>query len=169
MSVSVSRPLPCGSPGTFQHLGSSLNKQKDADRFVPVLGHLKNAKDTQVARFLRVLSKVAWHEKLFIKNNSLRSKSRNFMLWLVIFVSGFVRCRCSTTVVVTGAPFICAKCMLTHISCHTLYLHFGLHFSWYLKFRDSDIEYDLNKMLLAFYIFSPRPSEVPNSDHCLYH
>lgn len=35
-------------PGTFQHRRSSLNKQKDADRFLPVLGHLKDAKHTQL-------------------------------------------------------------------------------------------------------------------------
>lgn len=96
--VRVSRPLPCESPGTFQPPGSSLNEQKDSDRFVPVLGHLKNTKHIQVRISLKC--SVNWHG---LRNYLLKinSKSKNFVLWIVIFVSGSIRYRCSTAVVVT--------------------------------------------------------------------
>lgn len=76
------QPLPCGFLGTFQYLGSSSNEQKDVDRFESVLESSEEHQGYSVACFL--LSEVAWHEKLFIKNNSLRSESRNFMLWKII-------------------------------------------------------------------------------------
>lgn len=76
------QPLPCGFLGTFQYLGSSSNEQKDVDKSESVLGSSEEHQRYSVACFL--LSEVAWHEKLFIKNNSLRSKSRNFMLWNVL-------------------------------------------------------------------------------------
>lgn len=76
------QPLPCGPLGTLQCLGSSPNEQKDADKFESVLGSSEEHQRYSVACFL--LSEAAWHEKWFIKNNSLRNTSRSFMLWNVI-------------------------------------------------------------------------------------
>lgn len=70
---------PCGSLGTSQYLGSFPNEQKGVDKFESVLGSSEEHQRYSVVCFL--LSEVGCHEKWFIKNNSLRSKSRNFILW----------------------------------------------------------------------------------------
>lgn len=121
------QPLPCGFLGTFQYLGSSSNEQKDVDKSESVLGSSEEHKDIQWP----VFCSVKWSGMRNCLSKIILYEASQGILCCGMFYHNF-KCRCTNAVLVTWACFRCAKCMLIHFSCHTLWLHFGLLLNWYL-------------------------------------